>query len=320
MVGEAALISIHPEYAEKILSGEKKLEFRRRWACRPVVTLYIYATAPVRRIVGFARVEQVTMGSRTYLWQLSKEKAGGISRRKLFAYLDGMKKGVAIEIGAVTPFYNRVDPVFALGRNFHPPQSFRYLTSNEVSQINSVGVSGRAASVFFVGGVHGVGKSSCCAKVAEKAGLRCFTASTLIKAEKKSAIDEKSKNVRNTAENQDLLVRGLQKYTGLDGQRVILDGHFTLINSKHEITSIDVEVFRRLGVEGVAIFYDDPLAICKRLRERDGQSRDIPSLSTHQEMEIERGRLVASTLGIPMVLLDAFDTCGLVQAIMGDGY
>ncbi len=315
MAGEAVLISIHPEYVEKILSGEKKLEFRRRWACRPVETLYFYATAPVKRIVGFARVERVSSGTRTHLWRLSKEGRGGLSRRKLFAYLNGAQKGVAIEIGAVTPFYGGVEPSLSLGCCFRPPQSFRYLTEKEVSRINSLGEDKRSTGVFFVGGVHGVGKSSCCSRVAEKTGLHWFTASSVIKAEKESAIDEKSKSVLNVAENQDLLVSGMRKCVGFDNKRVILDGHFTLINSKNEITPIDVEVFRQLGVEGVAIFRDDSRTIYERLDERDGQNWGTARLNEHQAMEIGHGKFVASSLGVPIVLLDAFDVDGLLQAI-----
>ena len=76
MESKAALISIHPKYVEKIFSGAKKLEFRRRWTARSVETLFFYATAPVRRIVGFAKVARVTQGTPTQLWQLARESEG----------------------------------------------------------------------------------------------------------------------------------------------------------------------------------------------------------------------------------------------------
>lgn len=44
-MADAILISIQPEYAEKILSGEKTFEFRRRTAQRPVGLMVIYASA-----------------------------------------------------------------------------------------------------------------------------------------------------------------------------------------------------------------------------------------------------------------------------------
>lgn len=139
MENRAVLISIHPEHAEKIFSGAKKLEFRRRWATRSVETLFIYATAPVQRIIGFAKVARVTQGTPNQLWRLTREIEGGITRRKLFTYLNGSRKGVAIELKKITLVPGGVDPGLCLGRDFRPPQSFKYLSKREISQINSAG-------------------------------------------------------------------------------------------------------------------------------------------------------------------------------------
>ena len=139
MESRTALISIHPEYAEKIFAGEKKFEFRRRWTSRSVETLFIYATAPVQRIVGFAKIARVTQGTPTHLWRLTQQVNGGISKSKLFAYFGSSKTGVAIELSKVTPMPSGIDPRLCLGRGFRPPQSFRYLSEKEISQINSGG-------------------------------------------------------------------------------------------------------------------------------------------------------------------------------------
>jgi predicted transcriptional regulator len=125
------LISIHPIHAEKIVSGEKRLEFRRSWAARPVGMLVIYATSRVRKIVALAQVKHVFHSSRTGLWNLAKTKGGGISRRRLFSYLAGKKDAFAIELIKVKPITGGIDPVLIFGKNFRPPQSFRYLTDEE---------------------------------------------------------------------------------------------------------------------------------------------------------------------------------------------
>lgn len=139
MESRTALISIHPEYAEKIFAGEKKFEFRRRWTNRSVGTLFIYATAPVQRIVGFAKIARVTRGTPTQLWRLTQQVNGGISKSKLFAYFGSSKTGVAIELSKVTPMPSGIDPRLCLGRDFRPPQSYRYLSEKEILQINSGG-------------------------------------------------------------------------------------------------------------------------------------------------------------------------------------
>ncbi len=315
MVSKSALISIHPEYADKILSGEKNLEFRRKWAVQPVDTLYIYATAPVQRIVGSASVKQVISGSKNCLWNLSKEKKGGISRRKLFTYLNGVETGVAIELGNTTQFSVNIDPILALRKDFRPPQSFRYLSPTEVNKIKKFASTTCSTSVFFVGGIHGVGKTICCTKVAQQIGWQCLTASTLIKNEKASAISGQSKHVHHISENQDLLISSLQKLMKSNNQPALLDGHFTLINKEGLISKVDIDVFQKLGLNGIAIFRDDPYKIGKRMNDRDEKTCDISQLKVHQETEIEHGQQIASYLGIPLILLDAFDTDGLANAI-----
>lgn len=47
-----AIFSIHPQFADLILSGEKKFEFRRIPAKRDIDKILIYATAPVCAVVG----------------------------------------------------------------------------------------------------------------------------------------------------------------------------------------------------------------------------------------------------------------------------
>ncbi len=139
MAPKAALISIHPEHADKIISGVKKLEFRRKWTARSVNILFIYATAPVQRIVGVAQVARVTQGTPAQLWRLTKGIQGGITKQQLFTYLAGSKTGVAIELKKVALVPGGVDPRICLGRGFRPPQSFRFLTDKEVLQINTHG-------------------------------------------------------------------------------------------------------------------------------------------------------------------------------------
>ncbi|MDD8572078.1 ASCH domain-containing protein, partial [Escherichia coli] len=47
------LLSIKPEYAESILSGKKKYEFRKNiFRNKNVDTIVIYATMPVGKVIG----------------------------------------------------------------------------------------------------------------------------------------------------------------------------------------------------------------------------------------------------------------------------
>lgn len=131
---KVALISIRPLFVKKILSGEKKLEFRRSWVAEPVDVLVIYSSAPTQRIVATVNIVGVTEGSPTALWELAKEKGGGVTRQLIYDYFAGKKSGFAIEIADVLEFEHPVDPK-KMFKNFLAPQSFRYLDSKDYNKI-----------------------------------------------------------------------------------------------------------------------------------------------------------------------------------------
>lgn len=134
-----ALISIKPRFVDKILSGEKRLEFRRIWAVEPIDVLIIYASSPVRRIVAKVNVVNVTKGSPTLLWRLAQSKGGGLTRKLLYDYLSGKKSGYAIELSDVIQFAQPIDPKMMF-ENFLAPQSFRYLSFEDYDRLNSTSV------------------------------------------------------------------------------------------------------------------------------------------------------------------------------------
>ncbi|HBP87251.1 MAG TPA: hypothetical protein DD706_06100 [Nitrospiraceae bacterium] len=169
--------------------------------------------------------------------------------------------------------------------------------------------------VVFVGGVHGVGKSTCCQQASERNGLQWYTASSLINAERQSTINERSKEVLDPKGNQELLINGLDKLKTSGHERVILDGHFTLLRPGGEIIAVGIDVFAQLRLEIIVVFRDDPASICKRLGERDEQVWPISIVDGHQEAEINRAYVVASFLKIPIFTLPAFDVDGLVREV-----
>jgi predicted transcriptional regulator len=132
MEGNAALIPIHPIYAERIISGQKRLEFRRRWPARHVDFLVIYATAPVKKIVAVAKVGEVIRGSRNKLWSITKNSGIGISRRALFSYMEGIEEGVALKFSKAIKIDDGLNPLLVFGIDFRPPQFFRYLRQAEI--------------------------------------------------------------------------------------------------------------------------------------------------------------------------------------------
>ena len=138
MQNKTSLISIHPEHVAKSLSGEKRLEFRRVWATRPLNRLLIYSTTPTQLLVAVANIKQTMAGSPNALWTLSQKTGGGITRQQLFDYLDGKQTAFALELSKVNVLGDGLPPSLVFGRGFRAPQSFRYLRENEEIKLNQL--------------------------------------------------------------------------------------------------------------------------------------------------------------------------------------
>lgn len=120
------ILSIKPEYAEKILTGKKRFEFRKsKFSEGSVNSILIYATLPVGKVIGEFEISQVLVDKPEKIWQLTKE-AAGIRRSFFDSYFRDRKTAVAIQVGKVT----RYEVPLALshfGESMTAPQSFRYL-------------------------------------------------------------------------------------------------------------------------------------------------------------------------------------------------
>ncbi len=123
-------------------------------------------------------------------------------------------------------------------------------------------------SFVFLGGVHGVGKTTLCNTAFAEARFHCVTASSLIKAFK-SNID-KNKRVEGIADNQVLLLKQL-KIEKEKHKRLLLDGHFCLINNCDQIEPIAIDVFRAISPDLLILLKGNPSTIAERLTMRDGK-------------------------------------------------
>jgi len=120
------LLSIKPKYVNEIVNGHKRYEFRKSVFRRrdDVDKVYIYASSPVKRIVGAFTIKTIMEERPEELWRICKEFSG-ISEMEFFDYFRDKDKGYAIEIGMLELF----DPIDPKDRvpDFSPPQSFCYM-------------------------------------------------------------------------------------------------------------------------------------------------------------------------------------------------
>ncbi len=97
------LISINPEYVEKILSGEKKYEFRKINPKRKVDKLIIYETYPLMKVVAEAEVKKTLYDSLESIWNMTKEFSG-ITKEFFDDYYINKEKALAFELVKVKKF------------------------------------------------------------------------------------------------------------------------------------------------------------------------------------------------------------------------
>ena len=102
------LLSVKPEYVDKILAHEKLYEFRKSIFKQNVERIYIYSTYPVKKIVGYFKVTEIIHRSPKKLWELFWE-VSGISEKDFFRYYSGADKGFAIKIDNLVIFDEFID-------------------------------------------------------------------------------------------------------------------------------------------------------------------------------------------------------------------
>ena len=123
------LLSVKPKYADEIISGKKKYEFRKSIFKRDdIEKVYIYSSSPVKKIIAIVDIGYILSDSPQKLWDECHEEAG-ISESDFFKYFKNSDVGYAIKISNVQEFSPSIDP-YDIIENFRPPQSFYYLPMN----------------------------------------------------------------------------------------------------------------------------------------------------------------------------------------------
>lgn len=124
MSDKVLLISIKPEFAKKILSGEKTFEFRKKLPKEPVDTMLIYASSPVQRIIGYAHVDGIHTLPLSQLWERTKRGAG-IDNGYFHEYFGWMREGSALALSSPVSLTRPVR-LEEIGVR-KAPQSFMYI-------------------------------------------------------------------------------------------------------------------------------------------------------------------------------------------------
>ncbi|MFW5794913.1 MAG: ASCH domain-containing protein [Bacillota bacterium] len=119
-----ALLSIKPEFVEKIISGEKKYEYRKRIFKQKIKSVVIYCTMPVGKIIGEFTIDKIINDTPLNIWLETKNESG-IGFDYFNDYFKNKDQGYAMKIDKLN-LYEKAVSRDSLS-NFTAPQSFKYV-------------------------------------------------------------------------------------------------------------------------------------------------------------------------------------------------
>lgn len=121
------LLSIKPEYAERIFKGEKRYEYRKNLFKRDdIKVVVVYATKPIGKVIGEFEINDILKGEPESIWEQTKLYAG-IDEDSYIEYFSERKTGYAIGIKETRVYQEPLELTELNPKIKYPPQSFMYI-------------------------------------------------------------------------------------------------------------------------------------------------------------------------------------------------
>lgn len=119
------LLSIKPQFANKIFEGTKLFEFRRSiFKNQNINTVVVYASSPVQKVIGEFTIDTILTDKPEIIWEQTKHHSG-ISKDFFNDYFADRDRAFAIKVKN-TELYETPLNLADFNINF-APQSFVYL-------------------------------------------------------------------------------------------------------------------------------------------------------------------------------------------------
>ena len=118
------VLSIKPEFANKIFEGSKIFEYRKSiFKKQNIKTILVYSSSPVQKVIGEFEIEEIIKLDLATLWSITREHSG-ITEEYFYEYFAEKEHGFAIKIKTKTKY--RKPKCLRKDFNLRPPQSFSY--------------------------------------------------------------------------------------------------------------------------------------------------------------------------------------------------
>ena len=160
-------------------------------------------------------------------------------------------------------------------------------------------------NIIFMGGIHGVGKSTICQHICRELDMEYLSASELLNWGDIND-DAKNKKVKDIPYTQNRLIVGLSN-TIQKGHFYLLDGHYCLLNEKAEVEKISLEIFMQINPKALGIILGDIREIKTRLNMRDDKNYDFGLLERLQNSELDYAKELSVALKVPLYKVESND-------------
>lgn len=164
-------------------------------------------------------------------------------------------------------------------------------------------------NIVFIGGIHGVGKSTICQQICSELNMEYLSASELLKWEDIND-DAKNKKVKDIPFTQNRLIAGLSN-TIQKGHFYLLDGHYCLLNEKAEVEKISVDIFMQINPKALGLILGDIREIKTRLDLRDHKNYDFRLLEHLQNSELDYAKELSVALKVPLYIEESNDALNI---------
>lgn len=157
-----------------------------------------------------------------------------------------------------------------------------------------------ARKIFFVAGAYGVGKTTLCEKLSQKAGIPAYSASDLISPRVNEQYGAQ-KDVKDKARNQQALLLAIEELP-TNEDHIILSGHFCIFNRHKTVEVLPDFVFTSLGIRKIILLTAEAALIMERLRSRDNTIYEIESIRNLIYQEQHMANKIATILDCPLCI------------------
>lgn len=119
-----ALMSIKPEYVEKIFNETKKYEYRKTKPTYNINKIIIYSTSPIKKVVGEITIKNIIIDTKENIWNKT-QKHSGTTKKFYDKYFYDKEIAIAYEIDKIIIYENPKELIDFGIKN--APQSFIYI-------------------------------------------------------------------------------------------------------------------------------------------------------------------------------------------------